>query len=225
MLCSNIQEPMGTLLEDVARIVRDERNARGFSLAELASSAKVHKERLEALEQGNPGDAEIFAWTFTQGKALFSLSGEVVKARLAQLAIEEVLEGPDNAPAQQGYALARRVRGVLGCQSEPLEDMRALLEDEFGIAVLLSPLATKRLPAVSARSAARQGAAVVLNASDEDRHKNPLLDRVHLAHELCHILFDPKESGVQLVTKTRSERRTAARCDGRSMSCLGSPAA
>src|SRR5689334_13400349 len=46
---------MGTLFEDVARIVRDERKARGFSLAELASSAKVHAERLEALELGKPG--------------------------------------------------------------------------------------------------------------------------------------------------------------------------
>jgi Zn-dependent peptidase ImmA (M78 family)/transcriptional regulator with XRE-family HTH domain len=237
---------MTTLLEDIARIVRQERAARGISLAQLASAVNVRAERLEALEQGrpsveiseldrlagelgldpvaladgqrvegasaavflrhrssfqdfNPADADVFAWALSQGKALFSLSSEDVKARVARLAPEEVRKGPDHAPAKHGHELARRVRDLLGSPMDPLGDMRAFLEEQFGIAVLQASLATTTLPAAATRAMGQQGAAVVLNASDEDRRKNPLLDRVHLAHELCHILFDPKENGVQLV--------------------------
>ena len=28
---------------------------------------------------------------------------------------------------------------------------------------------------------------------------------MHLAHELCHLLFDPKESGVQIVLETEGK--------------------
>lgn len=244
---------MGTVLTEIARIVRDERVARGLSAVELASLANVRPERLEALEQGKPSvstvdldrladtleldpvaladghrvegispavflrqasagyqdfhpdDARVFARALAQGKVLFSLRDEEAKANLASFGTVEVVEGPDNATAKQGYDLAQRVRASLGRDNEPLEDMRALLEDQFGIAVVQAPLATKRLPAAAARCAGRQGAVVVLNANDEERQRNPLLDRVHLAHELCHILFDPKDTGVQLVIETEGK--------------------
>lgn len=238
---------MGTLFEDVGRIVRDERAARRLNLAALADAAHVSPKHLECLERGQAGvtmteldrlaeqldleptalaegvrreaispavflrhasefqdfrpeDAEALAYALRQGRALLSLSGDDVRQRVDALDPVEVVAGPrPNAAAKQGYELARRVRERMRLPVEPLTDMRSVLEDSFGIAVLQAALVTPRLPAASVRCPDREGAAVILNARDELRQANPLLDRVHLAHELCHLLFDPKTSGLQIV--------------------------
>lgn len=151
-------------------------------------------------------DAGTFARALEQGRALWFLADEQVKARVMAIEPVQVVEDSrPNAAARQGYELARRVRQVLLQPVEPMGDMRSLLEDEFGIAVVQAPLVTTRLPAASVRCAQRDGGAVILDASDEHRRVNPLLDRVHLAHELCHLLFDPKESGIQIVLETEGK--------------------
>jgi Zn-dependent peptidase ImmA (M78 family) len=241
---------MSSLLLDMARIIREEREARGLSNAQLAERANVRLERLEALEAGKPGlgtvdldrladvleldaieladgrrvqgisaaiflrqgstgyqdfnpnDADIFVNALAQGKALFSLC---TQGNVTKFSREEVRKGPDHAPAKQGHELAQHVRSKLELELEPLGDMRELLEEHFGIAVIQASLASKRLPAACARDTDRRGAAVILNANDQERQTNPLVDRVHLAHELCHILFDPMGDGVQLVMEVEGK--------------------
>jgi Zn-dependent peptidase ImmA (M78 family)/transcriptional regulator with XRE-family HTH domain len=111
---------------------------------------------------------------------------------------------PDRA-AHEGYDLARRVRRALANVEAPFEDMRALLEERFGVAVVVEPLRTTRLRAVSVRD--DLGATVILAANDPERAQNSLLARVHLAHELCHLLFDPSEGGLHLVLDWVGDRR------------------
>lgn len=112
------------------------------------------------------------------------------------------------APAQDGYRLAREVRQWLGNPTAPLGDMRALLEEWFGVVVVVRPLVSNRITAVAVRAAS--AAAVVLSANDPLRAKNPLLARVHLAHELCHALFDPSPGGVHIVLDVVADRKNNA---------------
>lgn len=106
--------------------------------------------------------------------------------------------------ALQGYQLARRVREVLALPLQPAPDMRALLEERFGIPVLVRRLLTVDLRASAALDADRACAAVVLSDDDDARLRNPRLVRVYLAHELCHLLFDPSRPGrVQIALDER----------------------
>ena len=98
--------------------------------------------------------------------------------------------------ARQGYKLARLVRRRLGLGGEPLADVGELLEERLGVAVLVEPLESTRLRAASIVDAGLAGAAAVLGAHDPEREGNPVLARVYLAHELCHILFDPAAPGM-----------------------------
>lgn len=108
------------------------------------------------------------------------------------------------APAQDGYRLAREVRRWLGDPTEPLGDVGTLLEERFGVAVVVRTLESRRVTALGVR--ANTCAAVVLNARDWQRVKNPLLARVHLAHELAHLLFDPSDGGLHIVLDRADER-------------------
>jgi len=110
-----------------------------------------------------------------------------------------------DAPAQDGYRLAREVRQWLGNPAAPLGDMRVLLEERFGVAVVVRRLVSSRVTAVAVRS--KSSAAVVLSANDPLRAKNPLLARVYLAHELCHALFDPSPGGVHIVIDVVADKK------------------
>jgi hypothetical protein len=126
------------------------------------------------------------------------------------------VRGPEpRDAARQGYDLAARVRRDVGLGAGFLGDVRALLEDRFAVAVAVAPLRT-RSPAQGVLDADRVAATVVLNANDEERTRDPLLDRVHLAHELCHLLFDPTEPGrlhlvIEDAAPPRSKRSALAR--------------
>jgi Zn-dependent peptidase ImmA (M78 family) len=127
--------------------------------------------------------------------------------------------------ARQGHQLARRVRASLGLGGEPLGDLRALLEERFGVAVLVDTLSTLDLRAASALDLRRGSAAAVLAADDESRLRNPTLARVYLAHELCHLLFDPAAPGrVQIALDERPHGRTSARHLGGGLALLESRA-
>jgi Zn-dependent peptidase ImmA (M78 family)/transcriptional regulator with XRE-family HTH domain len=112
------------------------------------------------------------------------------------------------SPAQEGYRLASDVRAWIGTTSAPLGDMGVLIEQRFGIAILTRGLATVRSTAASVR--AEEVASIVLNARDLHRKQNPLLARVHLPHELCHILFDPSEGGMHIVVDFDADRKAHA---------------
>ncbi|MFP2924815.1 ImmA/IrrE family metallo-endopeptidase [Pyxidicoccus sp. 3LG] len=97
--------------------------------------------------------------------------------------------------AKQGHRLARLVRSRLQLGGTPLGDLRALIEERLGIVVLVEPFETLNLRAASILDVTRTGAAIVLSESDDARRLNPVLNRVYLTHELCHLLFDPGVPG------------------------------
>lgn len=97
--------------------------------------------------------------------------------------------------AKQGYRLARSVRSRLQLGGAPLGDLRALIEEQLGIAVLVEPFETLNLRAAAILDVTRTGAAIVLSEDDDARRRIPVLNRVYLAHELCHLLFDPIAPG------------------------------
>lgn len=108
------------------------------------------------------------------------------------------------APAREGYGLARDVRRWLQDAAAPLGDLRALGEERFGVAIVVHTLKSKRVTAAALR--AGTAAAIVLNAGDAQRVRNPLLGRVYIAHELCHVLFDPSPGGLHIVLDLENDR-------------------
>lgn len=123
--------------------------------------------------------------------------------------------------AQQGYKLARHVRAKLGLDGKPIEDMGDLLEGHLGIAILVDELASAGLRAASVLDAHRAAAAIVLSAEDADRERNPTLARVYLAHELCHLLFDPGfPDSVRLALDDRPSDGSSSKKEGSKIDLL-----
>lgn len=154
-------------------------------------------------------DEVVLDEALEQGRSLASLRhllGDPPLALQAGAFVQRkaAADRPD-APAQDGYRLAREVRQWLGDSAAPLGDMRMLLEERFGVAVVVRRLISSRITAVAVRSGI--SAAVVLSANDPTRAKNPLLARVHLAHELCHVLFDPSPGGVHIVIDVVADKK------------------
>lgn len=128
-----------------------------------------------------------------------------LRQQFSPMAAPRDIPGPAARPpaATDGYRRASGVRGVLArppvrlAPDAAVSALCALVEEHFDIAVLVFPLASPGASATSIRDT--EGAAtIVLNARAAEG-LSPLLARVHLAHELCHLLFDPGEAGVQLV--------------------------
>lgn len=147
-----------------------------------------------------------------QGRSLASLQALLRRAPLALQANvfsprEAAADRPD-APAQDGYQLARSVRAWLGNVAEPLGDVRILVEERFGVAVVARALESSRVTAVAVR--AGTCGAVVLSSRDVHRARNPLLARVHLSHELCHVLFDPSPGGLHIIADSTSDKKINA---------------
>lgn len=120
--------------------------------------------------------------------------GERLQRRIQFMPVAPAGPQPRDA-ARQGYKLARWVRTKLDLGGEPIEDMRALLEEQLGIAVVVDDIISTGLRAASILDAHRAAAAAVLASDDPARRKNPTLARVYLAHELGHLLFDPGAPG------------------------------
>jgi len=85
-----------------------------------------------------------------------------------------------------GYQLADRVREQLGLGTAPIESMRDLLERRLRIPVIQAELGSQVAGATVASGERR---AIVVNLSGLNAHV--FVRRSTLAHELCHILFDP----------------------------------
>lgn len=97
--------------------------------------------------------------------------------------------------ARQGYRLAREVRTKVGLGGEPIPDVRALAEKELAALVFSADFETTNLRATAVLDSDRGAAAIVLSKAESMHAKNPLVARVHVAHELCHLLFDPTRPG------------------------------
>ena len=155
----------------------------------------------------NDSDLPVLDAAVEQGRALVALAvqlGDAHGIREKIVPRDAAGDRPDRA-AKEGYELARVVRGLVGLPAEPLGDLRRMLEDRFDIAVVVARLASTRSTAVGVRQQTG-AAAIVLNESDPDRMRNPALTRVHLAHELCHLLYDPSAGGVHLVVDVNTDR-------------------
>lgn len=106
-----------------------------------------------------------------------------------------------NAPARQGYLLARELRRAVGNETDAASDLRHLAEKVCGIAVLVRRLATVGSSAFAVK--ADDAAAIVLAPITYLRE--PIV-RVWLGHELCHVLFDTDAGGVQVVADFDDDR-------------------
>jgi Zn-dependent peptidase ImmA (M78 family) len=109
----------------------------------------------------------------------------------------------DDAPAHDGYRLAGEVRKHLDMPSECIDDLRALVEERLGIPVLVRQMSTGDAFTVKAGEAA----AIILRAKLTRR---AVLDRVAIAHELCHALHDPTVDGVSVVLDRDNDRNADA---------------
>ncbi|MEZ4394371.1 MAG: ImmA/IrrE family metallo-endopeptidase [Polyangiales bacterium] len=87
------------------------------------------------------------------------------------------------------------MRDDLRLGDAPLDDLPALCEQRLGVAVTRAQISTEGLRAASILDAERAAAAAVLSMDDLELSNNPRLTRVCLAHELCHLLFDPTKPG------------------------------
>jgi transcriptional regulator with XRE-family HTH domain len=96
---------------------------------------------------------------------------------------------PGQVPHEDGYKLANRVRRHLGNLTEPLGDLRDILEEQFGVPVLEAAMHASGLLAVTVKERATSHTAVILSTNAE-HFGNVLYERVDLAHELAHVLFD-----------------------------------
>jgi len=97
--------------------------------------------------------------------------------------------GSWDMPAYQvGYDLADKVRDALGrTPDQPIDSLRDVAEKRLGIMVLHAELAPEIGGAtVQSGDGSR---AIVLNIAG--RNQNVYVARSTLAHELCHVLFDP----------------------------------
>lgn len=103
--------------------------------------------------------------------------------------------GERHAPARHGYRLAQHFRDRLGLGNSPAPDLCELVETRLGVVVRVNELQSPRVAACAVLDKDRAGAAIVLDDSDAPREGNPVLARVYLAHEICHLLFDPTSAG------------------------------
>jgi Zn-dependent peptidase ImmA (M78 family)/transcriptional regulator with XRE-family HTH domain len=87
-----------------------------------------------------------------------------------------------------GYELADRFRNVLGFDGMPIDSMRDLLERRLRVPVIQAELGDR---IAGATIAAGEKRTIVVNLSG--RNRNVYARRMTLAHELSHILFDPRE--------------------------------
>lgn len=106
-----------------------------------------------------------------------------------------------NAAARQGYQLARELRRTIGNEADALADLRELAEVTCGITVLVRRFATIGSSAFAVKAA---DAAAILLAPITYRREPAA--RVWIAHELCHLLFDPDGGGVHIVVDFDDDR-------------------
>jgi hypothetical protein len=106
-----------------------------------------------------------------------------------------------NAAARQGYLLARELRRTIGNEADALADLRELAESTCGITVLVRRLSTIGSSAFAVK--ADDAAAIVLAPITYSREPAA---RVWIAHELCHIVFDPETGGVHVIVDFDDDR-------------------
>lgn len=100
-------------------------------------------------------------------------------------------------PHLRAYQLARAVRAKLANGDQPLGDVRSVIEDRFGVPVIDERLQTPSVAALTAKDRAGRFATIVMNAASP-RARKLAYQRVDLAHELAHVLFDDADDAFAL---------------------------
>jgi Zn-dependent peptidase ImmA (M78 family) len=115
------------------------------------------------------------------------------------------------APAKHGHRLARKLRERLGLGAAPITDLRALLDERLGVCVEPHRFAGRSTTAAAVLDHRRAAALILLDPSAAPIQKNARLLRVAMAHELCHLLFDPPQGhGVGLSLDLAAEQAAEA---------------
>lgn len=151
----------------------------------LAVRLRTLSERLVSLSESSVGNLAEAAWVAMTQVRLERLLG-LDKA-------EESFEPSrdfgsfSRPPYAAGYELADRVRYTLDLGESPIPSMRDLAEETLRIPVVQTRL-DERIAGATVDFGTRR--AVVLNISG--MNSQAMVRRSTVAHELCHILFDPK---------------------------------
>ena len=197
----------------------------GLDVAEFVAGRVVSERSAHRVE----GMADATVFLFHSGHQDFMAADTVVLEHALRVARASVLRGASSAhaghrffepvpvagprrrdAAQQGHRLARHVRAWLRLEVEPAGDLVAILEERFGIAVVVDVLRSRGLRASAVVDADKCAAAVVLGVRSTKHPPRDVVTRVSLAHELCHVLFDPLTPGsVRVDLDDRSEGNAA----------------
>lgn len=95
-----------------------------------------------------------------------------------------------NTEWRQGYRLARHVRATFGLGAAPVPDLGALITEDLGVLVVKESLTDSNYQACAVLDRERSAAAILLSDAPLRDDQSTLRQRVFLAHELCHLLFD-----------------------------------
>lgn len=107
----------------------------------------------------------------------------------AQSFEESPFYGSSRHPAYDvGHELANMFRAQLGLDESPIQSMRDLLERDLRIPVIQTDLGN-RIAGATVDSDGRR--AIVVNLSGRNQHT--FVRRATVAHEMCHLLFDPRQ--------------------------------
>jgi len=149
-------------------------------------------------EEDQPKVVEAFE------RALALQTANSILGRPASLRKDFSHEEPTPDAAHDGYRHARNVRSVLGNESRAMGDMAELLEERFDILVRTESLSSAKVDALALKEPQTGVAAAILNGSSR-RRSNAWTARVDLAHELCHLLFDPPKAEIHLVVEQETD--------------------
>lgn len=86
-----------------------------------------------------------------------------------------------------GYELADVFRRNTGRSNNPIESMRELVETDLAIPVVQAPLGERIAGATVQAESGRRAIVLNINGKNSDAR----VRRTTIAHELCHLLFDP----------------------------------
>jgi transcriptional regulator with XRE-family HTH domain len=89
--------------------------------------------------------------------------------------------------AIQGHRLARDLRAAIPLGADPVDDFGDVLR-RLGIVATSAPLTNGLLRAIAVLDVDRAAAAMVVNTA---RETSPWGARVAIAHEICHLVYDP----------------------------------
>lgn len=124
-----------------------------------------------------------------------------------------------NTEWRQGYRLARHVRAALGLDTRPVDDLGALIVRELGVLIATEGLTDRNYQACAMLDRERSAAAILLSDAPLRDDQSTLRQRVFLAHELCHLLFDvthdeaitiSADADIEQKSKVGVERRARA---------------